>query len=266
MRSFATVAFLAFVSAASASKRGLAWPWFNENSNLDPGRFTNGGKVTWMYNWETWRPAKTPNVNFIGMQATKDSASSPIGQLYNRWHAQGWTDVFSLNEPDLNGISPSDAAGWYKQWINPMTIHKGLPAVTSSTNGGQGLDWLSQFFNACGGQCYHDYINLHWYGNSFGEFQTYIQNAHNRFPGENIVISEFALVAPASASAQASFFNSAVSWLDGQSYVVMYFPFVATSPSLISANDGGAVGHVGTGSTLFNNDGSVSSAGNALLK
>lgn len=28
--------------------------------------------------------------------------------------------VFSLNEPDINGISPSQAASWYIQYINPL--------------------------------------------------------------------------------------------------------------------------------------------------
>lgn len=259
------VAFLTIAGIASASKRGLAWPWFNEQSNFDPIRFTSEGKVSWMYNWETWRPAKTPNVNFIGMQATRDSGASPIRELHNRWRTQGWTDVFSLNEPDQNGISPQDAVGWYMQWINPMTIRKGLPAVTSSTNRGMGLDWLQSFMDICKGHCYHDYINLHWYGSTFAQFQAHINDAHKRFPQENIVISEFSLVAPASPQAQADFFRQAISWLDGIGFVVMYFPFVATSPGMLSAHDGGAISHVGTGGALFNNDGSVSIAGKSLL-
>lgn len=28
--------------------------------------------------------------------------------------------VFSLNEPDVNSISPSDAASWYQEYINPL--------------------------------------------------------------------------------------------------------------------------------------------------
>ncbi|TFL04933.1 hypothetical protein BDV98DRAFT_523642 [Pterulicium gracile] len=256
----------ALVSVASASKRGLAYPWFNEGKNIDPGRFTNGGKVTWMYNWETWRPARTPAVNFIGTQALLDSAASPIGQLHNRWRQQGWTDVFSLNEPDLNGISPQRAVDHYLQHINPMTIRKGFPSVTSSTNGGMGLNWLQSFFNICAGRCYHDYINLHWYGSNFGQFQAFIQDANRRWPNEKIVISEFSLVAPASAAQQKSFFDQAIPWLDGRAYVIMYFPFVATSPQLLQQNHGGAVSHVGTGGCLFNNDGTISSVGQSLLR
>ncbi|TFL05085.1 hypothetical protein BDV98DRAFT_283538 [Pterulicium gracile] len=262
---FAVTAALASVVSAQ-SKRGLAYPWFNEGENIDPGRFTNGGKVTWMYNWETWRPARTPAVNFIGTQAKKDSAASPIGQLHNRWRQQGWTDVFSLNEPDFNDISPQEAVDWYLQHINPMTIRKGLPAVTSSTDAGKGLDWLQNFLNICNGRCYHDYINLHWYGSNISQFKTHIQNANRRFPNKKIVISEFSLVRPATQAQQQSFFNEAIPWLDAQGYVIMYFPFVATSPTLLQGNDGAAVDHVGTGGALFNNDGTVSAVGQIMLR
>ena len=57
-------------------KRGLAYPWCkfelhdssmdkrlmifadNENTNIDPGKLASG-QVKWMYNWETWHPART---------------------------------------------------------------------------------------------------------------------------------------------------------------------------------------------------------------
>ena len=68
--------------------------------------------------------------------------------------------VFTLNEPDINGIAAADAAGWYKQNINPLAIKKAFPAVTSSSDAGKGLNWLDAFFSACGTDCYADYVNL----------------------------------------------------------------------------------------------------------
>ena len=44
----------------------------------------------------------------------------------------------------MNGISPSQAASWYKQNINSLQIKKALPAITSSSSANQGLDWLNQ--------------------------------------------------------------------------------------------------------------------------
>ncbi|KAG8723543.1 hypothetical protein FRC09_002907 [Ceratobasidium sp. 395] len=105
--SLTTVAVAFFVIAPSvlAGKRGIAWPWYNERTHLDPGKLI-GDNVQWMYNWETWRPGNTNGFNWIGTQATMDSPSSPVGQLKARAEQQGWNTVFSLNEPDINGISP----------------------------------------------------------------------------------------------------------------------------------------------------------------
>ncbi|KAF8601605.1 hypothetical protein BDV93DRAFT_607944 [Ceratobasidium sp. AG-I] len=258
--SFTTVAtaFLAVAPSVLAGKRGLAWPWYNEGTNLDNGKLA-GANVQWIYNWETWRPAQTTNLNWIGMQATMDSPSSPISQLSTRAAQQGWNTVFSLNEPDLSGISAATAANWYVQYINPLAIKKAIPAVSSSANAGQGLDWAAAFISACAGRCYFDYVNIHWYGTTFADFQTHVQNAHNRFPSYQLVVSEFALQAPATRDQQVAFLKSAMSFLDGASYVTMYAVFGASSPTLISQNTGG--GEVGTGSSLFNDDGSLSANG-----
>ncbi|QRW05100.1 glycoside hydrolase family 128 protein [Ceratobasidium sp. AG-Ba] len=254
------VALLAAAPSTLAGKRGLAWPWYNEGSNLDETKLANGnGNVNWMYNWETWRPANTANVNWIGTQATKDSQSSPISQLQTRAAQQGWNTVFSLNEPDLNSISPGDAATWYIQNINPLAIKKAIPSVSSSQNAGQGLDWAAQFISACAGRCYFDYVNIHWYGNSFSEFQSHVQNAHNRFPSYKLVVSEFALKAPASRDQQVAFLKQAMSFLDGASYVTMYAVFGASSPSRMQGREGWD--QVGAGASLFNDDGSLTANG-----
>ncbi|KAG8686821.1 hypothetical protein FRC08_012311 [Ceratobasidium sp. 394] len=259
---FSAIAAALFMAAPSvlAGKRGIAWPWYNEGKNIDSTLLANGnGNVQWIYDWETWRPAKTTNLNWIGMQRCMDCDSSPISQLQTRAAQQGWNTVLSLNEPDINGISAGTAANWYIQYINPLAIKKAIPSVTSSQTAGQGLDWAAAFISACAGRCYFDYINLHWYGNSFSEFQSHVQNAHNRFPSYQLVISEFALLSPASRDQQLAFLKSAMSFLDGTSYVTYYAVFGASSPSLISANTGGGV--VGTGSSLYNDDGSLSANG-----
>jgi len=37
------------------------------------------------------------------------------------------TAVFTLNEPDINGITASDAASWYIQYVNPLVRQYTLP-------------------------------------------------------------------------------------------------------------------------------------------
>jgi hypothetical protein len=56
----------------------------------------------------------------------------------------------------------------------------------------------------------------------------------------------------------------AFSFLDSQEYVTLYFPFVATSPSLFQTNDPTSAAYVGTGSCLYNDDGSVSDVGKLM--
>ncbi|KAJ6490760.1 hypothetical protein C8R47DRAFT_976998 [Mycena vitilis] len=249
-------------------KRGLTWPYYN--GALNPGKLNDGqGTVNLIYDYETYSPPSSNGLgglNFIGMQRCLDCDSSPISQLATRQRQVGFATVFTLNEPDVNGISPQQAASWYKTNINPLAIKKSLPAITSSTSAGQGLDWMQQMVNACAGQCFYDYINLHWYGQNFAQFQAHIQDAHSRFPNTQLVITEFALQNPSGGqAAQLAFFKQAFAYLDSAAFVSMYFPFVATSPSLFQSNDPNGAGFVGTGSTLYNNDGSISAVGQLLL-
>jgi hypothetical protein len=75
------------------------------------------------YDYETSAPSSSNGnggLAFIGMQRCMDCISSPISQLAARQQQLGFTTVFTLNEPDLNGISPQQAADWYKQHISPL--------------------------------------------------------------------------------------------------------------------------------------------------
>ncbi|KAK7002316.1 Glyco-hydro-cc domain-containing protein [Favolaschia claudopus] len=258
----------AAVKRKGPGKRGLCWPFYN--GSLDPAKLNdNQGTVNLIYDYETFLPptktGKNGGLNFIGMQRCMDCDSSPIKQLAARQKQNGFSTLFTLNEPDINGISPKTAATWYKQNINPMKIKKALPAVTSSTNPNQGLGWLKQMLDACAGQCFFDYINLHHYGTSFAQFKAHVEDAHKRFPNARIVVTEFALQAPASQAQQLAYYKQAFAFLDKAAFVEMYFPFVTTSPQLFSKNDPNGAKFVGTGSTLYNNDGSISAVGKLLL-
>ncbi|KAH8828977.1 hypothetical protein DL96DRAFT_1554620 [Flagelloscypha sp. PMI_526] len=249
----------------AAGKRGLVWTFYNV-APLDPAKAKGSGQVAHMYNYETFQPATgTGGLDFIGMQGCFPTCdSSPIGELATRAKDQGWTKVFSANEPDLKGLAPADVAAWYKQNIAPLTIQKALPAITSSTDAGKGLDWLQQFMDACAGACPHDWINLHHYGPDFGTFKAFVEKAHAQFPNDRIIVTEYALTAPATAEQQNAFFKEAIPFLDGADFVDMHFPFIATSPALFSANDANGSKFVGTGSTLFKDDGSLSAVGETV--
>ncbi|KAJ7205949.1 glycosyl hydrolase catalytic core-domain-containing protein [Mycena rebaudengoi] len=251
---------------AGPGKRGLVWPFFN--GPLDPAKLNEGDPSP--YDYETFPPVSSNGAGglaFIGMQRCLDCDSSPIGLLAQRQKELGFSTLFTLNEPDINGITPPQAADWYKQNINSMAIKKALPAVTSSQDPGKGLDWLQQMLDACAGQCFFDYINLHHYGQNFDQFKAHVEDANKRFPSKQIVITEFALQNPAGGQAdQIAFYKEAFPFLDNAPFVEMYFPFLASSPSLFSQNDANGANFVGTGSTLFNDDGSVSAVGQLMLQ
>ncbi|KAN0097923.1 glycoside hydrolase family 128 protein [Tylopilus felleus] len=262
---FCALVFLSVFTAATQAVVGLGWPWFN--APLNPGVFNKpGSKVQVIYDWETYGPPSTNGsggLRFIGMQRCIDCYSSPINALHARWKAQGWTTVFTVNEPDLNGISPTQAAAWYKQHINPLPIQKALPAVSSSVASSQGVNWLSEMIAACAGGCNYDLLNLHWYGASYAQFQSYIESVHAQFPNNKLVISEYALQnPPGGQAAQLEFFKQAFAFLESTPYVELHFPYLATSPALLEARSSGPVD---TSSCLYNDDGTPSAIGELLL-
>ncbi|KAJ7738136.1 hypothetical protein B0H16DRAFT_1379354 [Mycena metata] len=257
------------VRRSGPGKRGLCWPFYN--SPLDPAKLNDGkGSVNLIYDYETFAPPSSNGaggLNFIGMQRCLDCDSSPIAQLATRQKQLGFSTLFTLNEPDINNITPQQAADWYKQNINPLPIKKALPAITASTQPGQGFEWLQQMLTACAGQCFFDYVNLHHYGATFDQFQQHVQQAESLFPGKQIVVTEFALQNPPGGQAdQVAYYKQAFAFLDADPNVAMYFPFVATTPSLFAANDAAGVSFVGTGSALFNDDGTPSAVGQLMLQ
>jgi len=60
-----------------------------------------------------------------------------------------------------------------------------------------------------------------------------------------------------------AFYEQAFPFLDGASYIELYF-LLATSPSLYEANDPSGAAYLGTGSCLYNDDGTPSSVGNLM--
>jgi hypothetical protein len=63
-----------------------------------------------------------------------------------------------------------------------------------------------------------------------------------------------------------AYYKQAFALLDADPTVEMYFPFVATTPALFQANDAAGTTFVGTGSTLYDNDGSPSAVGQLMLQ
>ncbi|THV03277.1 glycoside hydrolase [Dendrothele bispora CBS 962.96] len=141
--------------------------------------------------------------------------------------------VLGFNEPDQAGqsnLSPQDAAGLWKQYIQPLKSQGYklvTPAVTSDPNAKQ---WMKDFFAACDG-CTFDAQAVHWYDTSFDNFKSYINDYHNLF-NLPIWVTEFAYQsftggAQGSLSQIQDFMGQATSYMESQDWVEFYCWFGA---------------------------------------
>lgn len=104
--------------------------------------------------------------------------------------------LFSFNEPDLGAqanMSPQLAAAKHIEHMNPFAGKAliGSPSITNSVDPNQGIGWLKQWFDACGGQCAVDFVNIHIYGVDTKTFLDHLINVHNTFQ-KPVWITEFA--------------------------------------------------------------------------
>ncbi|KAL2264041.1 hypothetical protein VTK26DRAFT_3079 [Humicola hyalothermophila] len=173
-------------------KRGLA---YNKRELLS--RFLNAGsKVSWLYNWGQYDDSNT-DLEFCPMLwgLKLDFAQTWPGNAQKAIDA-GSRCLFSFNEPDLDSqanMSPQLAAEKHIELMNPFSgqARIGTPAITNSVSPNQGIDWMRQWFNACGGRCAADFVNIHIYGVDTKTFLAHVLNVYNTFRMP-VWITEFA--------------------------------------------------------------------------
>jgi hypothetical protein len=140
------------------SKRGFCIPW-----NFPADQFAiysdaiNSGAISWIYNWEMWKPQGIPsNVLFIPQCRTGQNVED-IAKYIPSWQDDEKTqDFLGFNEPDIKfqaHMSASQGVELWKQYILPIkqaypSAKVGSPAVS---NGPNGIQWLKDFFDAIGG-------------------------------------------------------------------------------------------------------------------
>lgn len=138
------------------------------------------------------------------------------------------TYAMGFNEPDNTaetGGSDINATSAAKYWIKQMEplrklgLSLGAPAVTG---GSSGFDWLANFTDACNGGCTFDFIPIHWYG-SYDGMVSHITEVLSIYPNVTIWVTEFALD-DANLNDTQSFFQTAVTYLDNNEYVDLFWP------------------------------------------
>jgi len=222
----------------STNKMGLAW---GDWENSDMGQLAGGGKRPfWYHSWSAWKMQQNnQGLEFVPMfhSPGKQGEFSQAKGTANYWN--NCPNMLFLNEPDLNGVSPSEAARLYKSVFNPLkSLGKRLGGPSVASNDA-GTNWQASFVQQCSG-CNIDFMQVHWYGSDPQAFKNYVSSFYNRFK-KPIWVTEIGCATYGGGScgdAQISrLMREATSWMNQQSYIERYSWFAAMQTSTIP-NDG----------------------------
>ncbi|EKM80218.1 hypothetical protein AGABI1DRAFT_113420 [Agaricus bisporus var. burnettii JB137-S8] len=94
------------------------------------------------------------------------------------------------NEPSQSNMSPQDAAGLWKQYLEPLHDNGYTLISPACTNAPSGKTWMQDFFKACDG-CHVDRLAVHFYGTDAQDLIDYVEDMHATF-GKQVWVTEFA--------------------------------------------------------------------------
>ncbi|KAJ7888926.1 glycosyl hydrolase catalytic core-domain-containing protein [Mycena olivaceomarginata] len=181
------------------------------------------------------------------------SQLSAFLQVANELSSDYYMGFNECNEAGGCNTSPAQAFSIWSQAMVPLhNAGKKLvcPVTSSATSG---TTWEQQFLHFCGANCC-DVMPLHWFGTDIAAFQQYVQSWHATYPTLPIWITEFGYEdfnggsAPTLAELE-TWFQQAVSWINQQSYIEIYFPPIGGDvfPLLNSDSSLTALGHIAFG-------------------
>lgn len=229
-------------------KRGLLYI----NGRVLP-QFSACSSISWAWNWAQVPGADAPeNIEFVPtLWGNRDEED------LSRWTNNAWNGIhrgakylLAFNEPDVeataggSSMAPQVAASVYRQHLNRFRDVALLvsPSVCNGrgirpeTGLAQGLDWLDEFYNYCGGftadGCAVDRINVHWYYSYSGDldeavasFKSYLAEAYEMFE-KRLWVTEFQLQ-NAAVAVEKEFIQRALPFLDSAHFVDRYSYFTA---------------------------------------
>lgn len=219
----------------AGGKRGLA---YNSGSLLAP--FLNSGtQCTWSYNWgQTPDPAAPSDLEHVPMLWAPIQLHEPTwASNVEKAIAKGAKNILSFNECDHASqcnMSPASAAAGHIRLMNPYSgkVRIGAPAITNSGSPGQGLDWLQQWLDSCGGKCAFDFCPIHWYSPADpAEFINHVKKAQKTC-GKPVWITEFAPFG--SPDEIDAFLQEVMPKLDADPNVERYSYFMVQPGSMVS--------------------------------
>ncbi|KAK4156668.1 glycosyl hydrolase catalytic core-domain-containing protein [Chaetomidium leptoderma] len=179
-------------NTGGGAKRGLSY----NNPQLLKSLLSSGTKVSWTYNWGQYDDSAT-DLEFCPMlwglkldfaQTWPNNAQKAIDA--------GSKCLFSFNEPDLReqaDMPAQLAAEKHIELMNPFSGKAliGSPAITNGGGDNQGIQYLQKWFDACGGKCAVDFVNIHIYGVDTNTFLAHLLKVNSQF-NKPVWITEFA--------------------------------------------------------------------------
>jgi len=209
-------------------KLGVAWAMGNDKRfNL----ITQYGNVVIAHMWsaDVADVVKNSGIPFSIMLWSDDQSkvNAFVGKAKPGYakYAYGFNEV---NEPSQANMGVDQAvSAWYK-YLKPLAgqgYTLGGPVTTSAPNG---FDWMTEFFQKCGGDCGVSEVPVHYYDTTSKGFQTYI----NKWAGFNLPmrVTEYACQnfnggAQPSVDQIRAFYTESMAFLEADSRVLSHAPF-----------------------------------------
>lgn len=219
------------VSSASSGKRGYAY----NDAALVQSIASRCIKCSWAYNWSTTDNGMPPDIEFVPMLwGNREQFTAHWEANVQSMIEKGATHVLSFNEPDhalQASMDAATAAAVHAQHMDPSRVRAkiGSPAVTSSTEAGKGLEWLTEFLRICRVTpgCQVDFCAVHWYG-TMKEMKEglagFVDAAHDACGGLPVWLTELGVVDP--AMADAGDVTTVLAGLDGKGFLERYAWFM----------------------------------------
>lgn len=226
--------------STSGGKKGLS---YNDASLTNA--FAGKG-ISWAYNWAAGPGGSIlPGVEFVPMCWGEKSVGAWAGAAASAI-AAGAKHALSFNEPDHTeqaNMDPQTAAKLHIANMNPLAgqVAIGSPAITNGagTSPLMGIDWLTQWFSACAGNCKVDFVAFHWYDSAqnLAYFKKHVQDVIN-LAAQNGVgkvwLTEYG--ATGSDSDVANFITESNSFLESTAAVERYAYFMVQNGILTNGN------------------------------
>jgi len=259
MTTFATSMAPSSVAASSTAASSSAAPASTGSTGGKKGLSYNtaaltdafaGTGMSWAYNW-----AASPAGSIV-------SGATYVPMLWGlnavgAWGAaaaaaisSGSTAALSFNEPDLStqsNIDPATAAKNHIQYMNPLNVEVGSPAITNGagTSPLMGIDWLNSFFESCAGNCKVDFVAFHWYSDAsqtdyFKQHVTDVIGNATAAGVSKVWLTEFGTT----GGDTASFLQEVLPFLESTPEVEKYAFFMCAAPQTLTGTTLNSVGQV----------------------